>query len=328
MDVLVRLHGSYRVLVFPDQGRSRASLPVNALLWRMRPSMTRWFHVAFIAAAFGGGLLGCSEPQITQTSDPWREWRREILTAISKCHGPLQEICIAAALRTYHHPPGDGTGIRPLSDLAADLRAGSILIENDSLRTTLHTWYGIDDRFLGTGFSQPAGSEEYWTARVPEFLVPNYPDNQTGLWCWKLRPGASLGRTVGDLLHEMQPEYSKAPNASKTFAADLAEIDRRIATHQEHLPPVVRFAYLTESEYSGCLGRKERRRVFVSDLGSVLQMTVEQAGRYSGYTFSEASDGKDKRVFMMVFLPAHETELAPSTWPSILDRAGEEAVCR
>jgi hypothetical protein len=250
--------------------------------------------------------------------DPWLAWRHELFAQIYQCKG--SEECVAQSISQVRHPPGESNWPGAMSDMAADLRAGTVLMQNDVVRNKLWAWYGVDEKFVGSGFSQPSLTTDYSVMRVAEVLVPNYEDDHDGVLIWKLQPIAtSLEKTIADVIYNETPAPPKIGQRRQEVSAYRTEIQRRLAAHDALLPPVVRFAQLTDREYSGCLGRTDRLRVFASQLEPVINMKLEDAARYSGYVV-KPDNKNEKNLFVMVFVPVAAEDVVPGTWAVILSQ--------
>jgi hypothetical protein len=76
---------------------------------------------------------------------------------------------------------------------------------------------------------------------------------------------------------------------------------------------VIRFARLDAIHYSRKLGRRERYRVFASNISEVWNTRVKDAAHLSGYTFD-----KGDSVYIWVFVPHDPVEVVPATWGEVL----------
>src|SRR5262249_53515297 len=137
--------------------------------------------------------------------------------------------------------------------------------------------YGVyGDKFLGTGESLQSG-KKFTDARIPEYLVPNYPDSHKNVLLWRLKPGdPELDGSLMDLLD--RPPYHEPGDAE----AIRSRIKAKINSHDDQNPLLVRFAMVPDLEkaraqpspnYSGCFARKERKRAFFSSLSYMTKHT-------------------------------------------------------
>lgn len=252
--------------------------------------------------------------------DRWRGWNNEMSASIKDC-APANASCIARAL-TYDYPEPQPATVS--SKLNNDLKAGSYFLHETKIKTMLRESLGIDEGFLGTGFAQPLGTEEYKDARVPEYLCPNTSEFEDSVVTWALNPtddyldwtveelivGKKVVRKIiegKEVLVEAQPTNSRAKR--DRF---LSNIEGRLALTAE-VPAVVRFQQLSSS--SGSVGHEGAARVFFSHLGAVWKMKLRDAARLSGYSLDSSIK---KMFFIWVYLPTHEYEVVPATWKNIV----------
>jgi hypothetical protein len=219
-----------------------------------------------------------------------------------------QESCVARAITRL------ALALNRPSDLlydkfSTDVELGSILRSSSESMDILHRSYGIDDKFLGTGLAVPVGKEEYPSARLPEYLIPNYPTTRSNILVWKLDPPIKYEKlSLSEVLKSVEPSEGQAATRKMM---------------QEHLglaesePAVVRFAQLSDTEYKGCLARKERREVFASHLGFIInqKLSLGDAADLSGYVLSKPTKGEsEKKFYIFVFVPSSRDELHIPTW--------------
>jgi hypothetical protein len=73
--------------------------------------------------------------------------------------------------------------------------------------------------------------------------------------------------------------------------------------------------------YSGCLGRSDATRVFMSSLGDVKDKTLQEAINSSGLVLPVKADVPGMKVFVWVYAPSFEGEakVVRATWGAVLD---------
>jgi len=240
--------------------------------------------------------------------DPWVQWRDDVVAAVEACDKD-NDFCIARALQTKLPEADDPTVVG--SRLSRDMRAGSIIMQNGRVKTMLERHFGIDGAFLGVGFSKPHGANHYETARIPEFLVPNYPESHPRVWRWRLEPGKFSETSLRQLIL-----------AQKPIDKDL-QFKERIQDHlsiDDTKPAVVRIAQFPGPP-SGYLGWK-KTRVFVSHLGQMLDLKLKDVEKYSGRRFEVKEAAEGEVLYIWIFVPA-DGEIIPATWENILTHSAD-----
>lgn len=241
--------------------------------------------------------------------DPMLSWERRIMPILDKCNS---DSCIADTLSSDQSPvPGD---------LSNDLIEGRILLKNQKVAKMLKVNFGISSAFYGTGFSQPNGATNYWAARVPEYLTPNYAETINRVWTWELQPEQDyLNKKLSEIFRDVTPLAKRTiPKGAPNFLRYLNDNFTNELRLDDSKPVVVRFAQMPDHAYSGCMGRQEARRVFASHLGEILgmDMTVAEAVSYSGNLVEPARS--EQATFIWVFIPSAEAEVVPANWSSII----------
>ena len=261
-----------------------------------------------------------------QGMDTWNNWKASLSQSVEACQKQKDdEMCLAQLLSRITPPHQALAGAStPMARLSVDLHEGLLISSFPSIQNLLYDRLGVNQTFLATGFSEPHGTTDYWAARLPEYLVPNYPDSNSQVWTWELESNSNqLKRQLADVIQHETPNQANA--RKRTNARDFKSALKSIRDNldlNDDTPAVVRFAQLSEKEYSDCMGRRGASRVFASHLGEAWRMnlTVKQAAAYSGYTFGPYTVDRQKRLFIWVFLPTHPEEAVSPTWTQMLPR--------
>jgi hypothetical protein len=237
-------------------------------------------------------------------SPEWANWRKQIHDRLSAT--PLTEEALGEALRIK--PPGVPKS--PAAALRHDQATGDVLLSYGPVKGLLGKRFGIDEKFLGTGLSNPVNVSDYGPASVHEYLIPNARETDPKVLTRKLNPFSLELETkkVKDLIEEATEQDETKQKLKQVIVAHAEANDRGTV--------MIRFARLdiNSPRYKGTLGRPECVRVFASDLTEVWNLKVKDAADRSGYTFS----GGDT-FFVWVFVPGHPDEAVPATWGHVLD---------
>lgn len=254
----------------------------------------------------------------------WLEWQKELEQAATKCKKEAPR-CLSDAIspvlgrRPQPNQRGDVTG------LASDLIAGQLMLANDNIRDVLNTRLGVGDRFIGSGFSEPVDQTDFLFARVSEYFVPNLSDSSAHVWQWNLEPGQLVDHKplVDNKLIDVLLKFP--PLNHSDFSRNWSWISRDHLGSNDPHPALVRFALLDpkKKKYSGCLGRADATRAFMSSLGEVYQKTVTEAARNSGYAVAGKTDEPGVRLFVWVYTPNSDGIVARATWRNVLSHFGE-----
>lgn len=231
------------------------------------------------------------------------------------------ETCIASAISSLQQqiPPKNDT---PPEHLFTDQVLGEILRSSPESMDLLWRIYGAKDGFLGTGLSKPLDQQTFVAGRIPEYLVPNYPETDRRVLVWKLEPRIEYAhKKLYDVLMNNVPSNATKWKWKSELKATRDALNDQLAWNAD-LPAVVRFALIPKGKYSGCLGRHQSREVFASHLGLMISsgLTVEQATGMSGYPLP--MDGDDE-LYAFVFLPS-PGELNEPTWTHMISRLPSE----
>ena len=255
--------------------------------------------------------------------DAWEAWGRDLSHVVRDCQHRGAELsagevgqCIATGLSGDLLPPLAESGLPPgtFAQVARDVRAGLIVFQNPELTKRLNDWYGIDDRFVGIGMSQP--TDDSAAERVPEFLTPNYNLQDPRIWWWQLDPSKDMDSPISKVLQS----HPKGINRLNLFADSDTNVRKRAHAAPNGVP-VIRFALLPEGQQPTCLAMPQRRRAFASALDAMVDKTVGDAAAYSGYSFR--SFPKKTALYVMVFVPSHKEETVRATWTSILEHSSQ-----
>jgi len=204
-------------------------------------------------------------------------------------------------------------------DLASNVMAGDLMLANDVTKSVLWDRLSVGEKFLGNGFSVPIGADPD-EARVPEYLVPNYNDKSHHIWRWDLNYGDELDQKP-ILKWNLEELLLKVPPSSG--AEFKKKWDEWIKDHvsDEHAPVLVRFA-LREPPTSGCLGRPDAKRVFMSKLVELAPKTVSAAAQSTGYTKPIKAGEPGQKLFIWVYAPEEGEQVKRANWENVLANFG------
>jgi hypothetical protein len=89
-------------------------------------------------------------------------------------------------------------------------------------------------------------------------------------------------------------------------------------------PILVRFAVIDPqtTKYSGCLGRPNATRVFMSNLRELEPDTVHNAAIGTGYVRPPNIDKTGLKMFIWVYAPPEEDQAVKATWGNVLAHFG------
>lgn len=226
----------------------------------------------------------------------------------------VSQTCLAekvSRLSSVVHAKNDS----PSEQLFADQAIGEILRNSTEVQNLLGTMYGVGASFTGTGLSVPLNGR-FQDERVPEFLIPNYPQRQPGIVIWQVDP-------LPDKLATPLSEFIKSETPSNVTKERRDDILREARVGiSDPLSAVVRFAKV--STLSGCLGRKERKRVFASHLGVALaqNLTIADAAQLSGYQINPQQP--EQKFYLFVFVPSAPQEILVPTWRAIASQVAPD----
>jgi hypothetical protein len=297
------------------------------LLWRYNARAREFFKgrivfyvlwgLTLMVAVFSIWIFANKEH--TQSAS-WDNWKDQLASDAKTCKTDTK--CLANVLAKSVASKPRSVDQRPGYLLLDDVQAGRFVQDNAEFAPLLKQ-FSIGPSFLGTGLSEPVSEKQYSSARVAEFLVPNYRETNAQVWAWRLKADQldwPLKKVLEDSLPlQAQKDFPAGPRDWKGYYE--GSVKKNVAL-DDPTPAVVRFAELTNDEYSHCLGRKGRPSVFASHLGIALGMgmTVRDAARYSGYILTP---GAGKSPYVFVFLPSSAEEVVPPTWGELLPKMAD-----
>jgi hypothetical protein len=286
-----------------------------------------WFLTAALAVVLIFVVLpDRAVKQSSLLANKWLKWQKDLEGAAGQCtKAKDRDKCLAEQLspvidnRPRPERQSDATG------LASDLMAGQLMLANENARSALNDRLGIREKFLGSGRSEPVGQTNYTAASVPEYLVPNLSDKSPNVWVWEPEQVQDqkpiMEQNLLEVLHTFPPANT---------AVNHQDFEHNWSWLKDHLQPndprpiLVRFALIPQTiPYSGCLGRPEATRVFMSNLGELAPKTVHDAAQSTGYVVPEKSDDPGLRLFIWVYAPTEEDQAVSATWGNVLANFGK-----
>jgi hypothetical protein len=262
----------------------------------------------------------------------WLEWANSLGKSVGQCKvsanpaAPLPASaadCLATVLvpvvKSRPRPVEESNVTRQ----AGDLLAGQAIFANYKARALLDSRLSISKQFVGSGYSEPIDVTDLSAARVKEYLVPNDRDVSPHVWFWIIDPTQIVDKKrivdrklVQDvLLHRASDNHKGQPDLD--FARNWGWVSQHLQLN-DSTPALVRFIPMDPKKYSGCLGRPEATRVFMSNLGQLAGLTVAEAARNSGYRGPEKDDDRSLRLLIWVYAPEREDQAVPATWGNVL----------
>jgi len=280
------------------------TLVIIALLCILIGTLLRQYHIDAITADVGG---------IAESLN----W------SLLLCQGKGSDACIAeklAATKSNIGSKGQAAG----ELLYTDQALGEIVRRCPKAKDLVHAVYGVQDSFLGTGFSQPLKSTQFVDGRVPEYLVPNYPVTRQNVLIWKFQPETKFDQLkIADIVDNEPPL-----NSNGLGQDDWKKAIREHVGYGDTKPAVMRFAQLSSDPK--CLGLPARHRVFVSHLGIAedFGLTLGEAAKLSRYTVQLDTHNN---LYLFVYIPSEEEEVEPPTWSFIVgdltSQVGTSSLC-
>jgi len=258
-------------------------------------------------------------------AESWLEWQKDLEKSAGQCEESDAQ-CLAEKLTPVLDRRPRPKHDNDVPGLASDLLAGQLMLANDNSRAILNNLLSIDQRFIGSGFSEPVGQRNITAARVPEYLVPNLSDKSPYVWFWELERGRLVDqKPIMD--HKLLDILFKFPPINHAdFEENWVWMSEHLGQNDTH-PVLVRFALLDlkKDKYSGCLGRPAATRVFMTSLGEVESRTVTEAAEGSGYTVPEKDDAPGLRLLVWVYAPRDAGQAVAATWGNVLANFGKWA---
>jgi hypothetical protein len=276
-------------------------------------------------------VLVWSPKRNADLAQSWLTWQKSVETSTAKCKGkqsPEVEVCLSQELAPVLSSRPGKSADTALTRLTSGVMAGQVLLANQIVSKVLHDRLSVDERFIGTGNSEPVNSTSAAAAKVPEYLVPNLPVSDRQVWVWKLSPEdllenqPLLDHPLKDVLLNEPPEFHANHEDFKTAWSKWIERDH---LNSSDSPVLVRFASLDPTnkpkDYppppSGCLGKPLATRVFMNTLSPLLDEPLRLAAKDSGYS-EEVRKNPDVKLYVWVWVP--EEEVTQATWENVLNR--------
>jgi len=257
----------------------------------------------------------------------WLDWDQSLEKSVAACKVGTTLSADDAKCLTSALIPVVKSRPRPqeqnnLTNQASDLLAGQAIFANYKSRTLLDTRLSIGKEFVGSGYSEPINQTDLAAARVAEYLVPNLRvDRAPHVWFWEINPNEIedkkriVDRKLTDLLLKLPP--SNRPAGSADFANNWPWMKRHLLL-EDPTPILVRFALMDPKQESKCLGRAEASRVFMSNLGQVADLTLDEASQSSGHRGPEKDDDPALRLLVWVYAPERADQAVQATWGNVL----------
>jgi hypothetical protein len=208
-----------------------------------------------------------------------------------------------------------------VATLASDVMAGQMLLANNTARSALDERFGVREKFLGTGRSEPVGGKDYKDASVRDYMVPNLSERSPNVWVWQPE-NLSLIRDqkLLDVLHTVSQTNTTPEHPDFTHSWD--RLKDRLQPNATR-PLLVRFALISaQTHYSRCLGRKKATRVHMNNLSDLAERTVGDAAWSTGWTVPEKLDDPGQKLYIWVYAPTEEDQAVAATWGNVLANFG------
>lgn len=254
-------------------------------------------------------------------SQQWLDWQRSLEKSVGGCStlkGQPLEDCLSKTLSDVLPNRPKASAHTAQTELARSVMAGQVLLANALVRQELSDRLSVDNRFIGTGNSEPVDETSATLASVPEFLVPNLPETHDWVWVWKIGLSDMQGHTpvldlkLRDVLQNLPSQPADFKSSLDWIAKDHLNVDESSA--------LVRFAILEPSGPifpSGCLGKPHAKRVFMNSLKPLLDEPLAKAAVNSGYTKEQTNP--NARLYIWVYVPTQDVHPVRATWENVLD---------
>jgi hypothetical protein len=296
-----------------------------------------WLIVVGMAAVLYA-VLWRNPNKSSKLAKDWLKWQKRVEASAAKCKdekGKDLDICIVRDFGpVLNERPGKSDN-EALNRLASGVMAGQVLLANDAVRTELKARLSVDDRFIGTGTSEPIGITNSAEAKVPEYLVPNLLISDKQVWVWELTPEQYLeGKPLWEhSLKEVLMKVSQTQDNPNNFKTAWESWIEKEHLNSPDAPVLVRFASLDPTarplgpndhpkDYvprpSACIGKPSATRVFMNTLAPLLEEPLQTASRNSGYT-EAARHSNNVRLYVWVWVPAYPGEVTQATWENVLN---------
>jgi|HubBroStandDraft_3_1064219.scaffolds.fasta_scaffold61502_2 hypothetical protein len=254
-------------------------------------------------------------------SQQWLDWQRSLEKSVGGCstlNGQPLEDCLSRTLSDVLPNRPKVTAHTAQTELARSVMAGQVLLANELVRQELSDRLSVDNRFIGTGNSEPVDDTSPASARIPEYLVPNLPETHDWVWVWEVGLSDMLAGTpvldhsLRDVLQNETSQPADFKSALDWITKDHLGVDDSSA--------LVRFAILEPKGPifpSGCLGKPRAKRVFMNSLSPLLDLPLAKAAVNSGYTKEQSNP--NARLYIWVFVPTEDVQPVRATWENVLD---------
>jgi hypothetical protein len=337
--LILRFFPNVRKFVIPSKGHAIW----NALPWVLSSVLALILVFRIIpgkdeAIKEKDQLIEQKDRQIKQNSlltQEWLAWQQDVEKAANQCAEYTNKIDQARTAKyrdeevaaeksrddclRYRMDPILEPRRRPGAGVAGELMAGHILLANPNVSQALWDRMSVDDRFLGEGYSVPLGGDVD-RARVPEYLVRNLSEQSARIWHWEMDEEALFNQkpvlesNLLSVLRGIQPiNHADFEKNWQTWLKDHLQ--------DNDVPLLVRFQLLPGNS-SGCIGRQDASRVFMSNLGELASRTVAEASRSTGYIISVKGGEAGIKLHMWVFAPPEAEDAPRAKWSSVLDNFG------
>jgi hypothetical protein len=329
--LILRFFPKVRRAVIPRKGH---------VLWSALP----WFLSSILALVLVYKIIPArSKESATFLTRTWLNWQEELEQASDQCTESTNQVdaarkrksgatdaavidramrdeetaekardsCLSktlAPLLDLKHRPGGG--------MTSELMAGQLLLTNRNTSQALWDRMSIDNRFLGEGFSLPSNADPT-AARVPEYLVRNIRDDSPEIWHWEIDQGTRLNQRPVQEVNLLQVLESLPPKEGQDFRKSYEGWMQEHLRPDSQLPLLVRFAML-DTPSSGCIGRPDASRVFMSNFGELQGKTLASAALSTGYIKNVKAAEKGVKIHVWVYAPTEADEVSPATWGSAL----------
>lgn len=332
-----------------------------ALFIRSWKSYLWWLTIFLLCAnsLVSGGLVYWSlfvkgDVQSSERADEWDVWARTIKNGVDGCqntflteepkikdanyneklspHYRKKAACIAKVLQEAKYPHQGEASKFKVAALANDVRAGSYLLQNEVVLEVLRTQLGLEEKFLGTGLAIPSGGEKgYADARLPEYLVPNLPEDKAEILRWTIAPKSEaeissqpvkclITRAAGCRGRILPNNIRLSVREEKDkYERMIKQIDDPEKRDADDKIIFIRFNRFDANNYRGTLGRPPANWAFMLRLSDVWEMPLNEALIYSGHQIQDSQSSNS--LFVWVYISESSPDLRfQATWINILGK--------